>query len=94
MSIMRAMSLAPTANKARKLSAMLNELVGSLWGKLKTLDLPVDLFVVSDHGMETVQGNWINLEQFADLSGFRTEGMLLYLYIPTMIRQLRELLIN
>lgn len=55
-----------------------DKLVGSLWEALKAINLRVDLFVVSDHGMENIQGNWINLEQFVDLSGFRTEGMLLY----------------
>lgn len=55
-----------------------DKLVGSLWEALKALNLRIDLFVVSDHGMENIQGNWINLDQFADLSGFYTEGMLLY----------------
>lgn len=55
-----------------------DKLVGGLWEALKALNLRVDLFVVSDHGMENIQGNWINLDQFADLSGFYTEGMLLY----------------
>ncbi len=40
--------------------------------------LPVDLFVLSDHGMADVQGGWIDLEKFAALSGFITSGPLLY----------------
>ena len=55
-----------------------DELVGSLSEKLKSLNLSIDLLVVSDHGMENIQGNWINLDEFTDLSGFHTEGMLLY----------------
>jgi alkaline phosphatase D len=42
------------------------------------LHLPIDLFVVSDHGMINVQGGWIHLEKLADLSGFETSGPLLY----------------
>jgi hypothetical protein len=53
-------------------------LVGMLEGKLKKLALPIDLFKVSEHGMENIAGNWIDLDHFADLSAFQTEGMLLY----------------
>jgi predicted AlkP superfamily pyrophosphatase or phosphodiesterase len=53
--------------------------VGTLAAALKALHLPIDLIVVSDHGMETVQGNWIDLDKFTDLSQFVTinnEGLL------------------
>jgi predicted AlkP superfamily pyrophosphatase or phosphodiesterase len=52
--------------------------VGKLIAGLDALHLPVDLVVVADHGMETTRGNWINLDQFADLSHFKTEGALMY----------------
>jgi hypothetical protein len=55
-----------------------DDLVGMLEAKLKELALPIDLFVVSDHGMENIAGNWIDLDLFADLSAFQTEGMLPY----------------
>jgi len=55
-----------------------DDLVGMLEEKLKELALPIDLFVVSDHGMENIAGNWIDLDHFADLSTFQTEGILLY----------------
>src|SRR5579862_736306 len=55
-----------------------DELIGTLRAKLKELSLPIDLFVVSDHGMDNVQGDWINLDHFTDLSAFHTEGMFLY----------------
>jgi predicted AlkP superfamily pyrophosphatase or phosphodiesterase len=55
-----------------------DDLIGMLEAKLKELALPIDLFVVSDHGMENIAGNWIDLDHFADLSAFQTEGMLLY----------------
>jgi predicted AlkP superfamily pyrophosphatase or phosphodiesterase len=53
-------------------------LIGKLRAELKVLPLPVDLIVVSDHGMETVEGNWIDLDHYADLSRFVTVGSLLY----------------
>ena len=53
-------------------------LVGTLMADLKTVHLPVDLIVVSDHGMATVQGDWIDLDHYADLSKFTTVGSLLY----------------
>ncbi len=37
-----------------------DQLVGDLWAQLGRLQLPVDLFVVSDHGMEREQGPWID----------------------------------
>jgi predicted AlkP superfamily pyrophosphatase or phosphodiesterase len=57
-----------------------DELVGKLWARLNALHLPIDLVVVSDHGMARERGPWINLDQFPgiDLSGFETEGSLLY----------------
>ncbi len=53
-------------------------LLGKLKAALDSTKLPIDLVVVSDHGMVKVQGGWINLDQFADLSGFETVGALLY----------------
>lgn len=55
-----------------------DSLIGTLEADLKALTLPVDLVVVSDHGMENVEGNWIDLDKFADLSQFVTDGALLY----------------
>jgi predicted AlkP superfamily pyrophosphatase or phosphodiesterase len=53
-------------------------LVGKLKAGLDATGLPIDLIVVSDHGMAKEQGGWITLDQFADLSGFETDGDLLY----------------
>jgi alkaline phosphatase D len=53
-------------------------LVGKLRDALRTTGLPIDLVVVSDHGMVKSQGGWINLDQFADLAGFDAVGDLLY----------------
>lgn len=63
-----------TAEAARYLDGVL----GSLETKLDALHLPIDLMVVADHGMETIQGDWIDLERFTDLSDFETEAGFLY----------------
>jgi predicted AlkP superfamily pyrophosphatase or phosphodiesterase len=55
-----------------------DQLVGELHRQLDTLQLPIDLVVVSDHGMEREIGPWIDLSQFADLTNFVTVGWLLY----------------
>ncbi len=55
-----------------------DELMGILWEDLRRLQLPIDLIVVSDHGMEREQGAWIDLSRFADLENFTTVGSLLY----------------
>jgi predicted AlkP superfamily pyrophosphatase or phosphodiesterase len=63
-----------TASAVRHVDA----LVGTLLSDLKTVHLPVDVIVVSDHGMATVEGDWIDLDHYADLSEFVTDGALLY----------------
>jgi alkaline phosphatase D len=55
-----------------------DELMGHLETKLNKLHLPIDLIIVADHGMETLQGGWINLDRWADLSDFVTDGALMY----------------
>ncbi len=55
-----------------------DESIGRLAKELTKLPLAIDLFVVSDHGMATVEGDWINLDRYADLSDFETSGSLLY----------------
>jgi alkaline phosphatase D len=41
----------------------------------------VDLVIVSDHGMEKIQGGWIDLDKYAPLGDLVTVGQ--YLYAPT-----------
>lgn len=53
-------------------------LLGTLERDLAALHLPIDLIVVSDRGLARVDGDWINLDADASLSGFTTEGALLY----------------
>jgi len=68
----------PDSAKTGDVVHHVDALVGTLLADLKALQLPVDLIVVSDHGMETVEGGWIDLDRYADLSGFVTAGSLLY----------------
>ena len=56
----------------------LDRLVGELRENLDRLHLPIDLIVVSDHGMEQAAGSRIDLDRYADLSSIRTVGPLLY----------------
>lgn len=55
-----------------------DELMGTLERDLDALHLPIDLIIVSDHGMEKIDGGWIDLDKFAPLDGFTTVGPLLY----------------
>jgi predicted AlkP superfamily pyrophosphatase or phosphodiesterase len=55
-----------------------DDLIGKLASGLEKLSLPIDVVVVSDHGMENEQGASINLDTFADLTGFETDGSFLY----------------
>jgi predicted AlkP superfamily pyrophosphatase or phosphodiesterase len=68
----------PDAPQTAEAVRRVDDLVGLLEARLKELNLPIDLFVVSDHGMENIAGNWIDLDHFADLSAFQTDGALLY----------------
>ena len=68
----------PDASETRAAALKMDAIVGKLESALKSTRLPIDLAIVSDHGMVKSQGDWINLDQFADLSGFDTVGSLLY----------------
>ena len=68
----------PEAPETKAAVVKVDRLVGKLEEGLHATGLPVDLVVVSDHGMAKVQGGWITLDQFADLSGFETVGELIY----------------
>ena len=55
-----------------------DDAVGELAKAIAATKLPVDLIVLSDHGMETQLGGWVPLDRWADLSQFETVGALLY----------------
>ena len=55
-----------------------DNLVGDLERKLNALHLPIDLIIVADHGMARVQGDWITLDSYANLTHIKTVGSMLY----------------
>jgi alkaline phosphatase D len=55
-----------------------DDLMGELEAKLNALHLPIDLIIVSDHGMARVEGDWITLDKYANLDNFKTIGPMLY----------------
>lgn len=68
----------PDAPQTRAAERKMDTLVGKLRAALQATGLPVDLVVVSDHGMAKSEGGWVTLDAFADLKGFETDGPLLY----------------
>lgn len=63
-----------TAEAVRHVDA----LMGTLDTDLRALHLPIDLIIVSDHGMAKIQGGWLDLDKYAPLDGFITAGSFLY----------------
>ncbi len=68
----------PDAPQTRAAVRHVDGEIGVLRAKLEKLHLPIDLVVVSDHGMAKEEGDWIDLDQYADFSGVETAGMLMY----------------
>ena len=68
----------PDAPQTKAAVLKMDAMVGKLKKALDATKLPIDLVVVSDHGMVKEQGGWINLDEFADLSDFETAGPLMY----------------
>jgi predicted AlkP superfamily pyrophosphatase or phosphodiesterase len=54
-------------------------LIGELEEKIKATKLPVDLIVVSDHGMVTLEDRkWVALDQMVNLEGVKSADALMY----------------
>ena len=68
----------PDAAQTKAAVLRVDTLIGNLRIALDSTGLPIDLVVVSDHGMAKVRGPWVTLDQFADLKNFETAGSLLY----------------
>ncbi len=68
----------PDSPEVRDAVHHVDDLVGKLKAQLDDLHLPIDLIVLADHGMARVEGDWITLDQYADLTNFDTDGALLY----------------
>ena len=68
----------PESPRTRAAVIRADATIGKLRAGIAALHLPVDLVVVSDHGMMKTEGDWIELDKYADLSKFATAGTLLY----------------
>jgi Type I phosphodiesterase / nucleotide pyrophosphatase len=68
----------PDAAETKAAVLKMDALVGKLKAGLDATGLPVDLVVVSDGGVAKTEGGWITLDQFTNLSTFKTYGPLLY----------------
>ncbi len=68
----------PDAPQTKAAVLKIDAIIGKLKSALDSTRLPIDLIVVSDHGMIREQGPWITLDTITDLAGFETAGSLLY----------------
>ncbi len=68
----------PDSTETRDAVHHLDELIGDLESRLSAVGLPVNLIVLADHGMITLQPPAVILSDFANLDGVRTQGSLLY----------------
>ena len=68
----------PDSDETKKAVRHVDALMGELRDKLRATGLPVDLIIVSDHGMSRTQGKWITLDEFTDLSHFETTESQMY----------------
>jgi len=68
----------PDAPQTRAAALKVDGLIGKLKAGLDDTHLPIDLIVLSDHGMTKSEDGWVTLDQFTDLSAFETVGPLLY----------------
>jgi alkaline phosphatase D len=68
----------PDAPETRAAVRHVDSVIGVLRARLAKLHLPIDLVIVSDHGMAAEQGDWINLDQYAHFTGVETAGALIY----------------
>lgn len=68
----------PDSQQTAEAVHQVDALIGTLEREIDALHLPIDLIIVSDHGMARVQESWIDLDQYAPLTGAITIGTLLY----------------
>ena len=79
----------PDAIQTRQAVARLDQVVGRLWDAIQAMALPVNLIVLSDHGMQT-SDRVVDLRRYADLSKVRvvSSGPVALIYAPD--QQVRE----
>jgi len=73
----------PDAPETAEAVQRVDKQIGDLWNGIRGLNLPVNLIVVSDHGMQKLDG-FINLPEFADFTGVKVDdsGVFTLVYAP------------
>jgi len=61
----------PDAPQTHDAIRLVDALLGKLFGEVRALGVPLDIFVISDHGMATVTGD-VDISKLADLTGVET----------------------
>ena len=74
----QASQFGPDAAETRAAIRKMDAKIAKLKAALESTGLPINLVVVSDHGTAKIEGDWIDLANSADLTGFKTAGYLLY----------------
>lgn len=67
-------SFGPDADETRAAVMAVDKALGDLFSQIKKAHLPVNIFVVSDHGMAAVDGPMVDLGKLANFEGVRTSG--------------------
>ncbi|SEB60588.1 ectonucleotide pyrophosphatase/phosphodiesterase [Terriglobus roseus] len=68
----------PDSEQEHEAVHVVDGLMSELRSRLDRSGLPVDLVIVSDHGMVQNDNDWVNLDQYADLSHTVTSEWLMY----------------
>lgn len=69
----------PDSDECRDAVHHLDALMGELEDKLKATGLPVDMIVVSDHGMvKFADRHWVALDKLVDVKGAKSSGQNIY----------------
>jgi predicted AlkP superfamily pyrophosphatase or phosphodiesterase len=63
----------PDAQQTRDAVHSVDALLGKLFSEVRATGVPLDIFVVSDHGMAAVTGD-VDISKLADLNGVETEA--------------------
>lgn len=68
----------PDAPETKAAALKMDGMIARLKAALDKTGLPIDLVVISDHGMVKTDPEWVNLDDYSKLDGFETVGQLLY----------------